>query len=713
MKVLQVVHGLPPRQMGGTQILTYNLSKELSKRHEVHVFYRAYKKGRNEYYVASFNRGEIETHELIVKETLWDAVSRLLRFELPNLYYKINKVDKKFEELLNEINPDIVHFQHLMGFSVSLPLIAKHYTHAVLNLNDYWLVCPTTHFLRSDGKICNDFSYKDCARCLYRQALKAVFGKSVDYNFLSNVIIKVLGSIYEASSENKIANRALSVNHVIKSVDKIISPSKSVVNEFVKNHFVSNQDLRESKVIVLHHGIDLYNLMDVRKRPVDRVRFGFVGFISERKGLHILIEAFKRLGNGNVELIIYGEIKPANKYHKYLIEKSNNNKNIKFMGSFDDVKEPYSNIDILVVPSITYEGYGLVVQEAFATKTPVIASDIGALNEFVKHMKNGMLFRVGDSDDLTEKMQMIIENPNLLQQLTKDISSAKSVESYASEFERVYQEVINKASEDLLKVRTLDEYHFLKLMKDLPVSEALWRSVELDALSNMLNGSRIKSPILDLGCGNGLIGDILFKKIDVGMDINSQTITFAQRFNSYKNLIIADARELPFPDGTFNTIFSNCVLEHIPNVDLVFKEAGRVLKNGGKFVFTIPSLGFSDFLLFSSKRYTEMRNQQLQHFSLFSLTDWESICNNFKFEIVKSKFYMSPAMMKIWDCLDIGFHLPIFRWVWACIMRLFKPLMSPILYNTVQKNLDCKTGGGLAIVAVKKEAKEHGKSITI
>jgi len=69
---------------------------------------------------------------------------------------------------------------------------------------------------------------------------------------------------------------------------------------------------------------------------------------------------------------------------KSVFEKTRNNPKIKIFGRFENTNDPYYDIDVLVIPSIAYEGYGLVVQEAFACKTPVIASDIGALNEFVK-----------------------------------------------------------------------------------------------------------------------------------------------------------------------------------------------------------------------------------------------------------------------------------------------------------------------------------------
>ena len=112
------------------------------------------------------------------------------------------------------------------------------------------------------------------------------------------------------------------------------------------------------------------------------------------------------------------------------------------MGPFKNVGDPYSSIDVLVVPSVTFEGYGLVVQEAFATKTPVIASNIGALNESVEHMKNGLLFEVGNSDDLARKMRMIVENPILLCQLERNAPHVKSVEQNAKEIEEVYEEVV-------------------------------------------------------------------------------------------------------------------------------------------------------------------------------------------------------------------------------------------------------------------------------
>jgi glycosyltransferase involved in cell wall biosynthesis len=444
MKILEVVHGFPPRNRAGTEILTYNLSKELAKRHEVHVLYPLYQKGASRFYVNSFKGGKdkIEIHELTIEENTWDYDNRLLRFDLIELSYKNHRVRKMFEECLEEIHPDIVHFQHLIGLSIDLPLVAKKHCSVALSLNDYWLMCPTSHFLNSDGETCRNFSPENCWECLSLPWCNLVSARAARARHLINH--RILKKVYRAYGVKRITKRAICIKQSIECADKVLAPSETVITKFVKSGFVDESHLKDGKVALIRHAVDTHNLSEVRKTPADNTRFGYVGTISERKGLHVLIDAFNKLEATNAELKIYSSTRldPSNKYHKCLIEKSKDNPAIKFLGTFEDVKDPYSTVDVLVVPSVTYEGYGLVVQEAFATKTPVIASNIGALNESVKHMKNGLLFEVGDSIDLARKMRTIVENPILLGQLQRKLPSVKSIEQNAKEIEEIYKEVV-------------------------------------------------------------------------------------------------------------------------------------------------------------------------------------------------------------------------------------------------------------------------------
>jgi glycosyltransferase involved in cell wall biosynthesis len=445
LKILQVVHGFPPRSVAGVEVLTHNLCKELAKKHEVHVLYPVYRKGASKCYTNSFkDRKEgIEIHEVTIEENRWDHARGLLRFDAAPLYlaYKNDRVRKKFAECLEEIQPDVVHFQHLHGLSIDLPLLAKKNCGVVLGLNDYWLMCPTTHFLNSDGDICRNICPENCWKCLSTEWCNLVSARHL-------INHHVLKKVYEAYGVNNIANRATCTKQSVKCADKLVAPSETIIREFVKNGFIGDRHHRDGKVALIHHGIDTRALSKVRKNPSDKTRFGYVGSFSERKGLHILIEAFNKLGDASAELKIYGNtiLDPSNRYNRWLIEKSKNNSEVRFMGSFEDVVDPYSNFDVLVVPSVTYEGYGLVVQEAFAAKTPVIASNIGALNEFVEHMKNGLLFEAGNSNDLARKMRTIVENSILLRQFERNVPHVKSIEQNAEEIEEVYTEVLCRSA---------------------------------------------------------------------------------------------------------------------------------------------------------------------------------------------------------------------------------------------------------------------------
>jgi ubiquinone/menaquinone biosynthesis C-methylase UbiE len=130
------------------------------------------------------------------------------------------------------------------------------------------------------------------------------------------------------------------------------------------------------------------------------------------------------------------------------------------------------------------------------------------------------------------------------------------------------------------------EKYFRRYLRIGPLALALWRSVEAKHLSRV----ELKHPILDLGCGFGEFA-VAFadEQIDMGIDINSRDLYVAAKTKKYKNLALADARDLPFADNTYASIFSISTLEHIENSDKVLKEAYRVLKPGGIIFLTLET----------------------------------------------------------------------------------------------------------------------------
>jgi SAM-dependent methyltransferase len=127
-----------------------------------------------------------------------------------------------------------------------------------------------------------------------------------------------------------------------------------------------------------------------------------------------------------------------------------------------------------------------------------------------------------------------------------------------------------------------------------PVSLALMRAVECNHLSQLA----FERPILDIGCGDGTFARILFngETIDAGVDFNEKEIARAREAGGYDDLRAASVQELPFESGHFATVYSNCVLEHIPDIEGALREIHRVLKPDGSLYITVPSPRCVSFL---------------------------------------------------------------------------------------------------------------------
>ena len=177
---------------------------------------------------------------------------------------------------------------------------------------------------------------------------------------------------------------------VLNEADLIIAPSKLLAERYNKEG-VNN-------ITVLSHGVrDILN-KDFKKDKYENISnrnitFAYVGGISRHKGIHILIEAFNRIISPKAELLIYGKMGLDIPYEKELTS-IKRHPNIEFMGFVEHTKiyDILKNVDVIVIPSICTENYPLIANEAFLSKTPIIASNVGGLNELVKNWGLGIYF---------------------------------------------------------------------------------------------------------------------------------------------------------------------------------------------------------------------------------------------------------------------------------------------------------------------------------
>jgi SAM-dependent methyltransferase len=188
-------------------------------------------------------------------------------------------------------------------------------------------------------------------------------------------------------------------------------------------------------------------------------------------------------------------------------------------------------------------------------------------------------------------------------------------------------------------------------------SQAFWRYFELRALKQI----KYERPILEIGCGDGQFSSLVFREIDEAIDVNPRSVEKCRRLANrlYRRVRCLDARELQFSEGGYGTIYANCVMEHVPDMEDVLAGCYRGLRPGGKLVMTVPLAEMNEHLLFRWSWYAHARQHQLVHLNLFTEEEWKDLLHEIGFSEIEFRPYLTGKACKFWDMLDspgcIGF----------------------------------------------------------
>jgi ubiquinone/menaquinone biosynthesis C-methylase UbiE len=128
-----------------------------------------------------------------------------------------------------------------------------------------------------------------------------------------------------------------------------------------------------------------------------------------------------------------------------------------------------------------------------------------------------------------------------------------------------------------------------------------WNKISFPIISKLLKNTLEKykpETTLDLGCGNGIYFEILKtqSKNIYGIDVSEQSVILCSK-KGYRDVKLADATTLPFPDKYFDFVFTSEVLEHVENHTFMLSEIHRVLKPGGILLLTTTCYSTSIFQL--------------------------------------------------------------------------------------------------------------------
>ncbi|MCX5704049.1 MAG: glycosyltransferase family 4 protein [Candidatus Omnitrophica bacterium] len=449
MKILHIAHAFPPHNTAGVEVYTHTLCRQLAHNHRVYVFHRISQPEQKEYTLRHIEKEGIGIF----------SINNTFRYcySFVDLYAN-EKITEDLIKVIDEMSPDVVHVQHIAFLSATvIKKIKQRNIPVVLTLHDYWYMCPKWHGLRNNLQPCTKFGRSqfdsECLSCI-SELLHLKRDSKIIYAFLKkilplNILTRCKAAYFSAVglrkndiSINKLYERASEMKHLLNMVDILLAPS-----EFVRNKYIEF-GIPPEKINLLRFGIAGSLANDKQIKNKHRLCFGFIGTVLPAKGVDVLIEAFNDIRNPNVELRIYGDLRPYLGFERYpgYLKKIVRNKNILFMGGFDHQKiaSVFHEIDVLVVPSLWEENSPLVIQEAFASGTPVIGSRIGGIPELVTDGVSGLLFTPGDSQGLREKLEYLTDNPEIIQKFKENMPKAKNIQEHAREIEEIYAHLIGK-----------------------------------------------------------------------------------------------------------------------------------------------------------------------------------------------------------------------------------------------------------------------------
>lgn len=422
MRLLYVIHQFFPDCHSGTEQYCLAMAREGMRRgHEVTVLSLHWHHDRSSPAVDVFEAPFENVR--VIRLNHWRQLN-------PNDVlrdYENRHLDGWFQAVLDDVHPDAVHFFHLRQLGSNLiPVARRNGVRTVVNLMDFWFLCPRFTLLRSDGEVCAGppEGGRGCVACAYPE-LQSVTPHDGPARTTVDAPDRLKALLDRPSRQ--LRNLA--------SADVVVAPSRFLAERFAANGFP------RERMLVEPYGLEPDRIIPIpAQRPRDPLRLAFCGVMSPWKAPHLVVEAVHE-SELDVLLTLHGRVEEPmfQDYIDAMLASCSGDERITFPGPYsgNDASRVFAEMDALVVPSTWYENTPFVVLEAFTAGVPVLASDLGGLSEIVQHNVNGWLFESGNVVALRQAIAAFVQDPTQIGKATPP--PPRSISENFDEFHRAYR----------------------------------------------------------------------------------------------------------------------------------------------------------------------------------------------------------------------------------------------------------------------------------
>jgi glycosyltransferase involved in cell wall biosynthesis len=433
MRILFVVHAYVPESLGGVEIHCHHLASATAEGHDVAILARQADPARPDYALDERREGQV---------AVWRLNNRFTDLAAFRGIYRNDRIDELFEGLVARWRPDVVHVHHLIGLSVGiLERTKRRGLPLVLGLHDYWLGCPRGQRIRDGLVLCHEIDRALCVPCLKPQNYEVRSPRPPIASWLARLRPPTrrrgLRLLREYDDD---------MHGVLALPDAFVTPAR------FHREMYARYGVDPRRMHILPYGLPTTSFAGIPRTPAAHFRIGFLGTLIPSKGAHLVLEAYRLLARPEATLDIHGNWVPFHGDDGYLdrlrAAAATIPGTIRFHGRYEsgDVPRLLASLDVLVVPSLWYESYSIVIREGFLAGLPVVASGHGAMAEAIEHGRNGLLFRPGDATDLAAQLRRLIDEPELRQRIAAHPQQVVSIAENAARHLALYQSLLAAGS---------------------------------------------------------------------------------------------------------------------------------------------------------------------------------------------------------------------------------------------------------------------------